>query len=194
MGNRDKLLQAARDCLLSLGYANTTVRELVKASGANQASINYHFDSKERLLTSALRDLNREWGDLLFAALGKDDPPGPAGNEARWDRIVTSIRDHKALWYVNFESVSVARDDKEVQAMIADGQRNARRTLARAFGGLDPDTDDPERVEAVGSHYFALLVGVASQWLTDPGSAPTAARIIAADVGSTDRTTRGRPD
>ncbi|NEW48514.1 TetR/AcrR family transcriptional regulator [Nocardia cyriacigeorgica] len=182
MGNRDKLLQAARDCLLSLGYAKTTVRELVKASGANQASINYHFGSKERLLTDTLHDLNREWGDILFAALGGDDPPGPAGNEARWDRIVTSIRDNRALWYVNFESVSAARDDEEIQAMIANGQRMARRSLARAFGGLDPDSDDPDTVEAVGSHYFALLVGVASQWLADPDNAPDAARIVAADT------------
>ncbi|MFE9789328.1 hypothetical protein ACFYO7_28510 [Nocardia salmonicida] len=88
---------------------------------------------------------------------------------------------------MNFESVSVARDDKEIQAMIADGQRHARRTLARAFGGLDPDTGDPEKVEAVGSHYFALLVGVASQWLTDPDSAPGAARIVAADGGSAEQ-------
>ncbi|WP_280232932.1 TetR/AcrR family transcriptional regulator [Nocardia cyriacigeorgica] len=184
MSNRDKLLQAARDCLLSLGYANTTVRELVKASGANQASINYHFGSKERLLTDTLHDLNREWGDILFAAIGGDDPPGPAGNEARWDRIVTSIRNNRALWYVNFESVSAARDDEEIQAMIAAGQRTARRSLAHAFGGLDPDTADPETVEAVGSHYFALLVGVASQWLADPDNAPDAARIVAADTRS----------
>ncbi|MEV0079714.1 TetR/AcrR family transcriptional regulator [Nocardia neocaledoniensis] len=186
MSNRDKLLQAARDCLLTLGYAKTTVRELVKASGANQASINYHFGSKERLLTDTLHELNREWGDVLFAAIG-DDPPGPAGNEARWERIVASIREHRALWYVNFESVSAARDDEEIQAMLAEGQRAARRSLAHAFGGLDPDADDPDTVDAVGSHYFALLVGVASQWLADPDHAPTAARIVMADSGSAAR-------
>ncbi|MEV0434879.1 TetR/AcrR family transcriptional regulator [Nocardia sp. NPDC050413] len=182
MSNRDKLRQAARDCLLSLGYANTTVRELVKASGANQASINYHFGSKERLLTETLHDLNREWGDVLFAALDGVDPSGPAGNAARWERIIASIDEHRALWYVNFESVSASRHDEEIRAMIATGQRAARRILARAFGGLDLDTADADAIDAVGSHYFALLVGVASQWLADPDHAPTAERIVAVDA------------
>uniref|UniRef100_UPI003F498613 TetR/AcrR family transcriptional regulator n=1 Tax=Nonomuraea bangladeshensis TaxID=404385 RepID=UPI003F498613 len=169
---KDKLLTAARDCLLTKGYAHTTVRDLVAASGANQASINYHFGSKEQLLTRALRDLNAEWGELLFAVLAE-----PGGEEALWGRIIESIQANRSLWFVNFESVASARQDEEIRAMIAGGQELARASLARAFAGLGPESD-PARVQAVGSHYYALLVGLAAQWITDPERAPSAAQFV----------------
>jgi AcrR family transcriptional regulator len=188
MSAKDKLLLAARDCLLTKGYAHTTVRDLVAASGANQASINYHFGSKEQLLTKALRDLNTEWGELLFAVIeepdGASDEPR-ARVEALWGRIIESIRGNRALWFVNFESVASARQDGEIRAMIASGQEQARVALARAFAGLGPDSD-PEDVQAAGSHYLALLVGLASQCLTDPERAPTASQFAAAHFGRAD--------
>ncbi|WP_350348678.1 helix-turn-helix domain-containing protein [Agromyces sp. G08B096] len=196
MGNREKLRAAARECLLTIGYERTTVRHLVAASGANQASINYHFGSKEQLLTEVLQELNREWGDVLFAALaaGPAEPGGtaqpaeaggesrPADHEALWGRVIDSIRENRALWFVNFESLSSAYVDEEIRAMIADGQRVARQALARAFDG-PAAPDDPaaaEAAEAAGARYYATLVGVAAQWLIDPDAAPTARQIAAA--------------
>jgi len=186
MGNKDKLLAAARECLLTVGYAQTTVRDLVAASGANQASINYHFGSKEKLLTGALQDLNREWGELLLAVL--DQPASTAASgatqqEALWSQVIDSIRSHRELWFVNFESLSSARRDESIRTMIAEGQAAARVSLARAFAGLDPDEAEDDAVQRAGSHYYALLVGVAAQWLADPDRAPSAAQIVAADAG-----------
>ncbi|MFI9847053.1 TetR/AcrR family transcriptional regulator [Nonomuraea sp. NPDC051941] len=183
MSAKDKLLLAARDCLLTKGYAHTTVRDLVAASGANQASINYHFGSKERLLTRALRDLNTEWGELLFAVLEEPAGTRSGDQEALWGRIIDSIQANRSLWFVNFESVASARQDEEIRGMIASGQELARASLARAFAGLGPDSD-PGEVQAAGSHYLALLVGLASQWLTDPERAPTAEQFAAAGFGS----------
>lgn len=185
MGNREKLVFAARECLLTIGYACTTVRDLVAASGANQASINYHFGSKEQLLTVALRDLNREWGELLFAALSPseadDHPTRRERHEILWGSVIDSIRANRSLWFVNFESVASARHDDDIRTMIAEGQELARRALARSFTGLDTDHDSDEAVRAAGSHYYALLVGVATQWIINPDHAPSAAQITAAD-------------
>ncbi|MGW0806347.1 TetR/AcrR family transcriptional regulator [Nonomuraea sp. NPDC002799] len=186
MSAKDKLLLAARECLLAQGYAHTTVRDLVAASGANQASINYHFGSKEHLLTRALRDLNTEWGELLFAVLeesGGSRRSGPGAQEDLWGRIIDSIQANRSLWFVNFESVASVRQDDEIRGMIASGQELARASLARAFAGLGPD-GDPGEVHAAGSHYLALLVGLAAQWLSDPERAPTAEQFVAANSGS----------
>lgn len=190
MGHRDNLLVAARHCLLVRGYGATTVRDLVAESGANQASINYHFGSKDRLLNAALFDLNREWGLLLFEALGVDADAGestfPLTQSAAvelWTRVIESIRANEALWFVNFESISFAQHDPEIRTMNAEGQAASRNALARAFAGLGEDGDPVERA-AIGSHYYSLLIGVALQWLTAPETAPTAQQIVA-----TDRTT-----
>ncbi|NIH78986.1 TetR/AcrR family transcriptional regulator [Amycolatopsis viridis] len=175
MGHRENLLTAARGCLLRVGYARTTARDLAAASGANLASINYHFGSKDELLTRALHELNTEWGELLFQALGDGDT-----HEALWERIIESVRGNRQLWFVNFEGVAYLQHDAKIREMTAQAQQAARTALARAFGGLGPDAD-PERVRIVGSHYYSLLVGVALQWLTDPAHAPSAAEIVAAD-------------
>ncbi|ROP35074.1 TetR/AcrR family transcriptional regulator [Saccharothrix texasensis] len=185
MGHRDNLIAAARQCLLATGYARTTVRDLVAASGANQASINYHFGSKDQLLTRALTELNAEWGELLFSALG--NPDEPIGHEERWRRIIDSIRDHQDLWFVNFESVSYVQHDAQIRSINAHGQELARTALARSFGGLPPSAD-PADVRAVGGHYYSLLVGVALQWLTDPDNAPSAADVVRADRLAAERT------
>lgn len=178
MGHRENLLTAARECLLTTGYARTTVRDLVAASGANQASINYHFGSKDQLLTRALTELNTEWGKLLFSAVG--DPDEQVAVEERWRRVIDSIRAHQALWFVNFESVSYVQHDAGIRAINAEGQHLARTVLARSFGGLPADAD-PADLRVVGAHYYSLLVGVAVQWLTDPDNAPNAEDIVRAD-------------
>lgn len=170
MSNREKLLTAARECLLTVGFERTTVRHLVAASGANQASINYHFGSKEQLLTDALRALNLEWSEVLTTALSGEPDAGARDPETVWGRIIASIQENRALWFVNFESLSSAYLDDGIRAMIAEGQRAAKPALAHAFGAE----------ESAGSHYYALLVGVAAQWLIDPDGAPSPAEIVAA--------------
>ncbi|MEV0646248.1 helix-turn-helix domain-containing protein [Phytomonospora sp. NPDC050363] len=185
MGHKENLIRAARECLLRTGYARTTVRELVASSGANQASINYHFGSKEALLTRALIELNTEWGELLFLALeGPKDSVGADRAEAdrgRWERIIDSIQANRELWFVNFESVAYTQHDPAIKAMNAEAQKTSRTALAAAFADLGEDAD-PEHAHAAGSHYYSLLVGTALQWLTDPAAAPTAAEIVAADT------------
>lgn len=185
MGHRDNLLVAARRCLLDRGYAATTVRDLVEESGANQASINYHFGSKDRLLNQALFDLNREWGVRLFEALGVDPEsdrpstraPDRHATEELWARVIASIHANQKLWFVNFESIAFVQHDPEIRQMNASGQAISRNVLSLAFAGLGNDSD-PDTRRTVGSHYYSLLIGLALQMLTDPDNAPTASQIL----------------
>ena len=73
MGHKEDLLAAARRCLVTRGYARTTARDLVAESGTNLASIGYHFDSKEALLTQALLDAFMEYTDKVVAMAGAVD-------------------------------------------------------------------------------------------------------------------------
>src|ERR1700742_3280114 len=79
VGHREDLLTAARQCLQERGYARTTARELVAASGTNLASIGYHFGSKDALLSEALSALFEEWAQRVYqlaieATDGERDP------------------------------------------------------------------------------------------------------------------------
>nr|WP_199834432.1 TetR family transcriptional regulator [Streptomyces sp. NRRL F-5755] len=47
MGHREDLWEGAKRCLLDKGYARTTARDIVAASGADLASIGCHYGPKE---------------------------------------------------------------------------------------------------------------------------------------------------
>jgi len=53
MGHREDLLAGAVRCLREKGYAHTTARDIVAASGTNLASIGYHYGSTKALLNAA---------------------------------------------------------------------------------------------------------------------------------------------
>src|SRR6266513_2317004 len=61
--HREQLVKGAIKCLQTKGYARTTTRDIAAASGANLASIGYHFGSKEALLNEAMIRLfaRRNW-------------------------------------------------------------------------------------------------------------------------------------
>src|SRR5918992_4790384 len=65
---REALLAAAVRCIHEKGYAHTTQRDLLAASGANPRSITYHFGSKERLMATALAETFRRRADPIMRA------------------------------------------------------------------------------------------------------------------------------
>lgn len=140
-------------------------------SGTNQASINYHFGSKEALLNEALFDLNREWGEVLFGAVGGAE----LSVVERWQRVIDSIQGNRPLWFANFEAITLAQHNETIREGLVE-RGGARVVLARAFGAAG-ESDD---AVGAGSRHYAMLIGVATQWLLDPASAPSAETIAAA--------------
>src|SRR5680860_674437 len=59
--NRSVLLEGALNCLARMPVDQISARALASASGANLASIGYHFGSKEGLLTAAVVEGLDRW-------------------------------------------------------------------------------------------------------------------------------------
>ncbi|WP_327295077.1 TetR/AcrR family transcriptional regulator [Streptomyces sp. NBC_01197] len=176
MGHREDLLEGAKRCLLEKGYARTTARDIVAASGTNLASIGYHYGSKEALLNLAFLKVTEEWGDAVGEESGVD-PTAIADPyerlEAVWGKVIGSYEGSQALWKLQLEVVSRFDDEPELRKAIAGPQKEGRLGLAENFQGIDEKTD-PEKARTAGLVYQALLVGVMVQWLMDPGTAPSA--------------------
>ncbi|ROQ65835.1 TetR family transcriptional regulator [Streptomyces sp. 840.1] len=180
MGHREDLLEGAKRCLLEKGYARTTARDIVAASGTNLASIGYHYGSKEALLNLAFLKVTEEWGDVLTKE-------GQAEQEARpevpaapldqfretWERVIGSYEQTRAIWQLQMEVVSRIDSDPELQKSLAGPQREGRDGLAENMLGIDPETE-PEKARVAGLFCQALLAGVMVQWLMDSDSAPSA--------------------
>lgn len=196
MGHREDLLEGAKRCLLEKGYARTTARDIVAASGANLASIGYHYGSKEALLNEAFIAVTEQWGDRVTEPHGADgadvaadgrgetaQAPGPARDGASpasldhfrdvWAKIVASHEESRPLWQLQMEVVSRAGTDGGLQKALAEKQLEGRDGLAEGMFGVDPK-DDPEKARVVGLVTQALLAGVMMQWMVDPQTAPSA--------------------
>lgn len=62
---RRRLLDAAIECLIERGYANTTTSEIAERAGLSRGAQLYHFPKKEELITSAVEHLF----ELMFVDL-----------------------------------------------------------------------------------------------------------------------------
>ncbi|MFD3653191.1 TetR/AcrR family transcriptional regulator [Streptomyces sp. NPDC058620] len=180
MGHREDLLVGAKRCLLEKGYARTTARDIVAASGTNLASIGYHYGSKEALLNLAFLKVTEEWGDVIT------DAPDRSGAEVRdvpqdpfeqfrevWERVIGSYDRTRAVWQLQMEVISRIDTDPELQKALAGPRSDARNGLAQTMLGVDPEAD-PEKARVAGLFCQALLAGVMVQWMIDGESAPSA--------------------
>jgi AcrR family transcriptional regulator len=195
VGHREKLLAGAKRSLYERGYAATTARDIVAASGTNLASIGYHFGSKEALLNAAMIEAIDEWGEELGRILVTDtdveaDPMERF--ESIWTRVISSFEAHRPLLVASFEAFPPAQRTPELREQLAGGQEEARFGLAALFQRIEESTVDERAARTVGSFYLALLSGLITQWLVDPERAPSGRdlaeglRTIVASLGPMD--------
>jgi AcrR family transcriptional regulator len=176
MGHREDLLVGAKRCLIDKGYARTTARDIVAASGTNLASIGYHFGSKEALLNEALISSTEEWSEKLTAAMAVDtstDATPLDRFELIWANVVELFVTHRQLWSTTFEILAQIEHVPDVRRALIEANKLARPGLAKMFQRID-DSIDEKAAWVLGSFHQALLTGVMSQWLVDPESAPSA--------------------
>ncbi|KAB2347980.1 TetR/AcrR family transcriptional regulator [Actinomadura rudentiformis] len=184
MGNREKLLKAARDCLHEKGYRRTTARDLTTAAGVSLAAIGYHFGSTEALLNAALHEAVQEWGERLECALaaGADAGASPAERFAAiWTQIISSFETDRPLWAAQAEVLVQAQHVAELRAPLTASMAEGRSGLAEVF--LPPKAEgniDDTRARLVGSLCQTLLTGLVMQWLIDPHQALSANELASA--------------
>ncbi|MFD1929886.1 MULTISPECIES: TetR/AcrR family transcriptional regulator [Nonomuraea] len=169
MKERDKLIEGAKRCLQERGYAHTTARDIAQTSGANLASIGYHFGSKDALLVEAMLEATADWADKLRQALADDAPR--EGQETLWRRAIELLDLHRPVFVANIEAFAQAERRPRLRQALADAQETARLELAH---WLAEATLPPTKQRAVGAFYLTLLTGLILQHLIDPERAPTA--------------------
>ena len=179
MGHREDLLAGAVRCLREKGYAHTTARDIVAASGTNLASIGYHYGSTKALLNAAVLAAMDDFGAEMARAIGEPDPGQSALErfERFWTRVIDSFQANSQVWLATFDIFTVAQRDPDVRAAVADGLEDARMLWARMLYGVDADD---RQARAIGSLHQALVSGVLVQWLIDPERAPSPAALAAA--------------
>ncbi|WP_192809487.1 TetR/AcrR family transcriptional regulator [Actinomadura rudentiformis] len=181
-GHRERLLAAALVCLREKGYAHTTARDLVAASGTNLASIGYHFGGKEALLNEALASVVRDWTARVEQAMFG----GPPVRDTRelLERVLVALIDVfdelRPLIISCVEAYAPALRSDALRARLAESYAESRRDgaamIRRAAAELGVEV--PADPEAVVSVLVAISDGLMLQWLADPASTPDARQAL----------------
>lgn len=184
LGNRAKLLRAAIVCLRDRGYAHTTARDLVAESGANLASIGYHFGSKEALLNEAIAETMNAWVESTRAHAFADEGAPPS---ERVERVLAATIDRfeeLQPFLVSFvEAFPPAARSPQLRERLARAYEDVRLAgadlVARALESSGVDLA-PGQARDLASLTLAMCDGLILQWLLDPGAVPDSRRALEA--------------
>jgi TetR/AcrR family transcriptional repressor of bet genes len=71
---REQLIEATISTLAERGLSQMTIGDVAKVAGVSHGLINFHFQSKDRLLEETLSHMSREHRNIWMAALAAADP------------------------------------------------------------------------------------------------------------------------
>lgn len=176
---RAQILQAARTCIVALGYERVTVRDVAKEAEVSTGTLVHYFGDKESMLEAALLAKVQETGIAFRAAL--------TGAQSAWEkveRLVTAsvpetdeVRDEWRLWLTFWGEVT---RNERLRTMSKKQHQRWTRFLARIiaegnasgeFAAVDP--------EITATQMAALIDGLAIQTtLQNPALPPEQMRQI----------------
>ena len=167
--------EGAKRCLAEKGYARTTARDIVAASGTNLASIGYHYGSKEALLNAAMVAVVSDFTDqvLVHHPRPADATPFQAFEEF-FGGLLASFGQAREVLGSSIEAYIGAAHSPELRAQLAEAHELARRGLAAEVLGVAEEDLTEHQVRSIGSLLMALYPGLMVQFLIDPDRTPTA--------------------
>src|SRR4051812_46179905 len=134
MGHREDLLTAARQCLEEKGYARTTARDLVAASGTNLNSIGYHFGSKEGLLNEAIALGVQAWvAEIEQTTFAPQDARGAERFERGLAAVIDRFEELRPLLVSFVEAFPQAIRSPELRERMAQMFEETRNAVAGMF-------------------------------------------------------------
>ena len=177
--HRERLLAAARELLETQGYARTTARDLVAASGTNLGSIAYHFGTKEALLNEAIGNAFIEWTREVNDAV-RDIAPGDDPVErmlTAWRGMLERVEANRALMVANLEAMAQVARSEELRARTAAAYETCRETIAATVVESVPEGFE-SHARVIASFLMSVVEGMALQRMADPDGAPDTDQLI----------------
>ncbi len=162
--NRASLIEGTLVCLEKLPPERVTARAITEESGANLASIAYHFGSKDNLVTEAVVEgLDRWLADVTASVENLESADPVERYRLAGEAIEASRRRHSGLARNFIGALAKAQHDARVRQLLADGFRRTRPAVAALLGlGSDQTGEDAAGLT------LALFNGLLFQTLLDP--------------------------
>ncbi|RZQ60275.1 TetR/AcrR family transcriptional regulator [Amycolatopsis suaedae] len=120
-GRADRILDAAGDLLMRLGYRKVTVDDIARASGVGKGTVYLHWRTKEELFEALLR---REYVELISELLERLAADPGLAQPHRFSRMSFVATCRRPLL------LAVSTGDREIIGAMAKGPLHAQDTVA----------------------------------------------------------------
>jgi AcrR family transcriptional regulator len=158
--NREQLIDGALRCLERLPAERITARAIAEESGANLASIAYHFGSKDGLVTAAIIEGLDRWLAEVEQALSTLESGTPAERLQRANAVIERTRRRHAGLVLNFvAALAKAPYDTVVREQLAAGFRRTRPAVAELFE-LGSDQAGRDAAGLALAMFYGLMIQV----------------------------------
>jgi AcrR family transcriptional regulator len=178
-GHRDRLLEGALQCLQERGFARTTTRDIVAASGTNLGSIVYHYGTKERLLEAAMSEGFRRWTEAIGAVADESTANPFEQMRAALGQASAAFDEQEGLYSAFLEAAAETRRSDELREHMAAGYAQTRERIAQSIRRTMPDASERD-VHTLAALGVAIVDGLMLQWLFDREAVPAGEEV--ADV------------
>ncbi len=156
---QDALMAATIDCLIDLGYARTTTREVARRAGVSRGAQTHHYPTKDDLVVAAVEHLFEVEGRRFvarFQALPPRRRTMDEGIALLWD--IASGRTYPAI----LEVVVAGRTDPTLAVVVHGVATKLEHTVVGLLQQLFPDVGDDDRLaRTLAGLIFALVQGAA---------------------------------
>jgi AcrR family transcriptional regulator len=154
---RDRLVRAAVETVSGLGYAATTVREIVRRAGVSLKAFYEQFDDKQDCVLKAIAE------SMQVLPRHLDDPPGATPEE----RLAAVFR--RPFEFFAAEPAVARAFHLELRAAGAEG-RALYFAVLQIFAGVVQewhDREDPAAAQVARPELYRAAVGAAEQLVTE---------------------------
>lgn len=165
-GTQTKLLDAAIDCLVEKGFAQTSTQEIARRAGVSRGAQLHHFPTKESLVTAAVGHLV----DKRLAEILEANSDGTRGVE------LLSEAFSGPLFFAALELWVAARTDPILHEAMVPLERKVADAIAGGAAEIMGKTMSPESIEL--SVELARGLAVSSIFRTPDADAQLRARLL----------------
>ena len=116
---RMRILEAAGELFGASGFAETTSKSIAARAGADVASINYHFGSRNGLYQAVLIEAHRRFVDIAdLRPLVDSSLPAVDKLKRLIDRLVSSTTDQSGGWHLTVLAAEILAPTSNLQVLL----------------------------------------------------------------------------
>ena len=171
------IVEAAIQCILKYGYANTTTLRIAESAGLSRGAMNHHFSNRMNVMQSAVAHLLEKRIKAFKRA--SSDLPAVGNNRVRTALMAYWKQSNNPLNIVLNELTSAARTDKELARILIPARKKFHKEWIEVAMEQFPEWQPDPNKFSIALHLTQnLLDGMFSNMLAGDLDEETADKLL----------------